>query len=240
MLSRKIPEVYLRTFVSIAEKTWSKLLPKAKEKTLFSCNNKMPMKSFEYGMGACCSVNDREISPDDAYVFHPTILDASFHLGTTLDNGGHKAIADHGTMIPASLAAYTHVSTMPNMKFDRLWTSVGNLIKEAHDAAISSYEIRRGNEVAEASVTDLLAKPMRGPYRSIHSKHEQLKYTLQWKAVDAFTNQSRDKYRSRSHHVAWQKVSGVGRLLWQANSKLIPLSPRSTAMSLQTIANNYW
>lgn len=223
--------------MAIAEKTWAKSLPTTEDNEGLIRNDKTPLQSFESGMGACCSLGGREIDTHDAYIIHPTIVDASFHLGTTFDRGGHKAVGHHSTMVPASLLAYTHVSIMPNVRTEEVWTTVGNMTKQAHDATISSYNIRRCNNIAEASVTDLLAKSMRVPYQSIDTKHEQLKYTLQWKAVDASTSQNRDKDQSLSHHVAWRKVSGFGHLLWQAKSKskVSVSSLQSIAMSLQVL-----
>ena len=221
--------------MAIAGKTCTKSLPTTEDNEGLIRNDKMPLQNFESGMGACCSLGGREIDTHDAYIIHPTIVDASFHLGTTFERGGHKALSHHSTMVPASLSAYTHVSIMPNVRLEEVWTTVGNMIKQTHDAAISSYNIRRCNNIAEASVTDLLAKSMRGPYQSIDTKHEQLRYTLQWKAVDASTSQSRDKDQSLSHHMAWRKVSGVGHLLWQAKSKSKVSSLQSTAMSLQVL-----
>ena len=145
------------------------------------------------------------------------------------------AHASHTTMVPVSLAAYTHVSVMASLKFKQLWTTVGNILKQTDDVAISSYHIGCGNTTAEASVTDLLAKAMRGSHGSIDIQHEQLKYTLQWKAMDPFTQRIGNKHQSLSHHVAWKKVSKEGHLLWQAESKFVSFSSWSTAMSLQIL-----
>ena len=172
-------------------------------------------------ISACGTVAPLQKCSLNGYTVHPTIMDASFHLGASLNYLSGEAY--HGSSnvtktrkavlrVPTGVGVYATVMGFANNT--NYWANVADVNQQSHDMITSSYKLQQCNNTCTTDVVHMVAKPFRKLEKMASTPRPHLMYMLQWKAVgitESFENKS-----MLSKPLQWQKVSTEGRHMWKA------------------------
>ncbi len=176
-------------------------------------------------IGACGTLAPPYGMALDNYTVHPTVLDASFHLGASLSNlskRGHKTKIDTTTKtmeirVPTNFGVYSN-STGP-ASHNAYWANVADLRQQPDKLVSSSYKLGRRNTTNTVDIVHMLSKQLqrvdtKASSPAVMDPEEHLIYKLHWKAVELIPSLG-DKSKAVTQQ-GWQKLSTEGRHVWKA------------------------
>ena len=177
-------------------------------------------------IGTCGTVASPQISTLDAYTVYPIILDASFHLGASLNylnKQGHNTKLDTNTKrmhimrVPTNFGIYSNIMGIASRI--AYWANVADLCQHPNDLVSSSYKLGRCNSTNTIEIVHMVSKPLQridigASSPTVTDSEEQLMYEVHWKAVEL--SPSFDDNLSTTTPQRWQKISREGRHVWVA------------------------
>ena len=187
-----------------------------------------PYISVDYNkIGACGALGPPYIMASDGYMVHPTILDASFHLGASLNNlskGGHGTRIDTTTKtmgtikVPTSFGVYSNIIGLAS--HSAFWANVADLQQRSEELVTSTYKLGQCSNTSTINIVDMLSKPLqradtKASNPAVTNPKEHLTYMLHWKAVEL--NPSLGDKPNMTTQQRWQKLSTEGRHVWEAS-----------------------
>jgi len=219
--------LYLRKMVSFGAGAtqYSPTILNTKHSVLLRQHH-LQKRLFQPDIGAFGTLVSTKESPMDGYMVHPTITDASLHLGASLKDVQIRYNLGEGTMgtshpimrVPTKFGLYS-CNNNYGCHAHR-WANVGDLHEESNEAISSTYKSSSCNTLRQFDLKNLLAKPLRMGDGDLaiakpSGARAHLMYELSWKAT------SKAKPAQGSYIldelIRWQIITSDDRPLWQAS-----------------------
>ena len=200
--------------------------PSLSKQVLIQKSHPLTRTAYAHNDVSACGTVIPQKSLSKSYTVHPTIMDASFHLGASLNSLSGEAYREKSNArkatkatlrVPTSFGVYATVRE--SSRSTNYWASVADVNQQSYDMITSSYKLGNYNDTSTNDVVHMVAKPFR-KFESMNSstnpksKRTHLMYILQWKAVGVTESPERKSMLSKP--LQWHKLSREGRHMWKA------------------------